>query len=169
VELLALQFPLGAIMYPALESRSDILKMLDDMTQARHVILQRCGRLKPAQLQDPVFPGTWSLLKNLAHLAWAEEWMLAWIGKRPAALAADERPPEPPGDLEALRTALDEAHAGAIAFVKGHPEAVLKERCLYGAKGEQTVGGVLFHLIEHEIHHRAFINNKLSRLEQAAS
>jgi uncharacterized damage-inducible protein DinB len=63
-------------------------------------------------------------------------------------------------------TALDEAHADVLAFVKGQPEAVLKDRCLYSKKGEQTVGGVLFHLIQHEIHHRAFINMKLTRLEQ---
>ena len=32
-------------------------------------------------------------------------------------------------------------------------------------QNEQTVGGVYFHLIEHEIHHRAFILNKLAKLE----
>jgi uncharacterized damage-inducible protein DinB len=153
-------------MYPALESRADILKMLDELSQGRKQILDRSGGLRPEQLQDPVFAGTWSVLQNLAHLAWAEEWMLAWIRKRPAALTPEERPPEPPLELEAVRTALDEAHAAAIAFVKGQPETVLKERCLYGRGGEQTVGGVLFHLIEHEIHHRAFIRMKLSRLEE---
>jgi uncharacterized damage-inducible protein DinB len=156
-------------MYPPLESRADILKMLDEMAQARKHILQRCEKLKPEQLQDPVFSGTWSVLKNLSHLAWAEEWMLAWIRKRPAPLTPEERPPEPPAELNAVRIALDEAHAGAIAFVKGNPEGILKERCLYSRMGEQTVGGVLFHLIEHEIHHRAFINMKLDRLEQPVS
>ena len=156
-------------MYPALESRADILKMLDEITEAREQILQRCGRLTPRQLADPVFPGTWSVLQNLAHLAWAEEWMLAWIRKRPAPLPPEERPPEPPAELEAVRTALDEAHAAVITFIKGHPAEVLRERCLYSRKGEQTVGGVLFHLIQHEIHHRAFINHKLARLEQADS
>jgi uncharacterized damage-inducible protein DinB len=59
---------------------------------------------------------------------------------------------------------LDEAHAGAIAFLKGNPEAVLAEGCLYSRQGEQTVGGVFFHLIEHEIHHRAFILHKLEKV-----
>jgi len=154
-------------MYPQLESRADILKMLDEMTQKRKVILQHCEHMRPEQLHDPVIPGTWSVLKNLVHLAWAEQWMLAWIRKRPGALAPEERPPEPAAELDAVRIALDEAHAGLIAFVKGNPEAVLRERCLYGRGGEQTVGGVLFHLIEHEIHHRAFIAMKLGRLEAA--
>jgi uncharacterized damage-inducible protein DinB len=150
-----------------LESRADILKMLDEATQARKQILERCGRLSAAQLNDPVYPGTWSLLQNLSHLAWAEAWMLAWIKARP-----DVVPPSTPGwpgpaltDLDAIRTALDEAHAAVIAFLKANPEAVLRERCLYGRRGEQTVGGVLFHLIEHEIHHRAFVLNKLAKLE----
>src|SRR3712207_1947113 len=133
-------------MYPTLESRGDILKMLDEMTQARKQILERCDRLSPTQLGDSVYPGTWSVLQNLAHLAWAEEWMLAWVRKRPGPLPPEERPPEPVLDLAALRTALDEAHAAVIAFLKATPEGVLKDRCLYSRQGEQTVGGVLFHL-----------------------
>jgi len=82
-------------MYPALESRSDILKMLDEITQKRKGLLDRCGRLPPAQLNDPVYPGTWSVFQNLVHLAWAEAWMLAWIKARPGALAPEGRPPEP--------------------------------------------------------------------------
>jgi uncharacterized damage-inducible protein DinB len=151
-------------MYPPLESRSDILKMLDEITEARKQILTRCDRLTPAQLNDPVYPGTWSVLQNLSHLAWAEAWMLAWINKRPGVLPREERPPEVPAELAAVRTALDEAHAAAIAFIKANPEAVLKERCVYSRQGEQTVGGVFFHLIGHEIHHRAFINHKLEKL-----
>ena len=152
-------------MYPTLESQADILKMLDEMTAARKQILNQCGSLSTAQLNDPVYPGTWSILQNLAHLAWAEAWMLAWIHKRPGALPQEERPPEPPPELLALRTAFDEAHAATIAFLKSNPESVLKERCQYSRRGEQTVGGVLFHLIEHEIHHRAFITHKLRVLQ----
>jgi uncharacterized damage-inducible protein DinB len=149
-------------MYPRLESRGDILQMLDEVTEGRRQILERCEGLTAAQLNDPVYAGTWSLLQNLSHMAWAEAYMLAWIRKRPAALPPEERPVEPPLDLAAIRTAFDEAHAATIAFLKSNPEHVLKERCLYGRRGEQTAGGVLFHLIEHEIHHRAFVAHKLS-------
>jgi uncharacterized damage-inducible protein DinB len=151
--------------YPTLESRADILKMLDEITEARKGILARCTRLTAGQLNDPVYAGTWSVLNNLAHLAWAEAWMLAWIKARPGPLPQEQRPPEPPPDLAAIRTAFDEAHAAVIAFLKANPEAVLREKCVYSRTGEQTVGGVLFHLIEHEIHHRAFIRNKLGKLE----
>jgi uncharacterized damage-inducible protein DinB len=150
--------------YPTLESRSDILKMLEEMTEARQHFLQHCATLTPAQLNDPVYAGTWSLLQNLTHLAWAEAYMLAWIRKRPEVLPREERPPEPAPNLAALRTAFDEAHAATIAFLKSHPEEVLQEKCQYGRQGEQTVGGVLFHLIEHELHHRAFITHKLAVL-----
>lgn len=90
--------------------------------------------------------------------------MLAWIKKRPGALPREEFPPEVPEDLPAIRTAFDEAHAAMIAFLKSNPESVLKEKCLYSRQGEQTVGGVLFHLIEHEIRHRAFVQHKLGKL-----
>ncbi len=151
--------------YPTLESRPDILKMLDEITEARTSILARCARLTKAQLDDPVYAGTWPLLKILSHLAWAEAWMLAWIQVRPGQLSQERRPPEPPLDLGAIRTALDESHAAVIAFLKANPEGVLREKCSYSRKGDQTVGGVLFHLIEHEIHHRAFLTNKLAKLE----
>jgi uncharacterized damage-inducible protein DinB len=151
-------------MYPPLESRGDILKMMDELTQARKQVLEQCGKLTAAQLADPVYAGTWSVLQNLAHLAWAEEWMLLWIKKRPGTVAPEDRPAEPPLELAAIRTALDENHAAAIAFLKANPESVLTERCIYSKKGEQTVGGVFFHLIEHEIHHRGFITNKLRKL-----
>lgn len=156
-------------MYPTLESRADLLKMLDEGTQARKGLLERCAGLSEAQRNDPVYPGTWSLLQNLQHLAWAEAWMLAWILKRPESLPREQRPEPPPLELAALRTALDEAHASVIAFVKGNGEEVLKERCLYSRQGEQMVGGVLFHLIEHEIHHRGFILHKLDVLARQAA
>jgi len=153
-------------MYPTLESRGDILKMLDEMTESRKQILERCGRLSAAQLGDPVYPGTWPVTKILTHLAWAEAFMLAWIRLRPAALPPEQIPVEPAADLPTVRQAFDEAHAATIAFLKSQPEAVLKEPCLYGRRAaEQTVGGVLFHLIEHEIHHRGFLLNKLAKLE----
>lgn len=152
-------------MYPPLESQADLLKMLDELSEYRGKILDLCATLTPAQLQDPVYPGTWSVLKNLAHLAWAEAYMLGWIQKRPGEFPQSEWPAEPAQDLATLRKAFDEAHAAVIAFLKANPASVLKEPCLYGrAKTNQTVGGVLFHLIEHEIHHRAFVLNKLSKL-----
>lgn len=153
-------------MYPTLESRGDILKMLEELAEVRASILARCAKLGDPQLRDPVYQGTWSVYQNLAHLAWAEAYMLAWIQKRPGKLPPEEFPQEPPQELGALRKAFDEAHAAVIAFVKGNPESVLKEPCLYGRQANQhTVGGVLFHLIEHEIHHRGFVTHKLACLE----
>ena len=90
--------------------------------------------------------------------------MLAWIQKRPHPLPREEWPPEPAAEWTAIATALDEAHAATLAFLKANPEAVLKEKCQYGRQGEQTVGGVFFHMIEHEFHHRAFILHKLAKL-----
>jgi uncharacterized damage-inducible protein DinB len=151
--------------FPVLQSRGDILRMLDALTASRADILAACEPVTPAQLRDPVIPGTWSVLKNLTHLAWAEAYMLAWIKKRPGVLPREEFPPEPAEDLDAIRTAFDEAHADAIAFLKMHPESVLTEPCKYGRDARpETVGGVFFHLIEHEIHHRAFVQFKLRAL-----
>src|SRR5262245_58084690 len=111
--------------YPVLQGRADILRMFDELSEWRLKILTACASLTPAQLADPVIPGTWSVMKNLQHLAWAEEYMLAWIKARPAALPREQWPAEPPGDVYSIRTAFDEAHAAAIAFLKGSDQAVL--------------------------------------------
>ncbi len=153
-------------MFPTLESRHDILKMLEEMVESRNGILEQCQGLTEAQLNDPVYEETWSVLKNLQHLAWAEEFMLAWILKRPEPLPEAEIPKEPAANLETVTRALDEAHAAVIAFVKSHPEEVLKEQCEYVAhRGPQTVGGLLYHIVEHEIGHRTFVLHKLRKLK----
>lgn len=153
-------------MYPKLTNRNDVLKMLDEMTEARQKIIDTCTKLSVEQLNDPVYPGTWSVLKNLAHLAWAENLMVASIKCRPKALVRETLAPEPAQELAVVRTALDEFHAEAIAFLKAQPESVLAEPCLFGRKNlEETVGGVYFHIIEHEIGHRAFVLHKLGKLQ----
>jgi uncharacterized damage-inducible protein DinB len=151
--------------FPLLQSRDDVLQMLDELAEGRREMLAACDKLSPTQLKDPVIPGSWSVLKNLTHLAWAEAYMLAWIKKRPAALPKEEFPPEPAENLAEIRTAFDEAHAEAIAFLKANPESVLAEPCKYGRDvRSETVGGVFFHLVEHEIGHRAMVKFKLRRL-----
>src|SRR5436309_184746 len=49
--------------YPVLQSRADILRMLDELTAARTNILTTCATLTPSQLADAVIPGTWSLVQ----------------------------------------------------------------------------------------------------------
>jgi uncharacterized damage-inducible protein DinB len=102
---------------PVLHSRDDVLRMLDELTEGRRDMLAACDKLSPAQLHDPVIPGSWSVLKNLTHLAWAEAYMLAWIKKRPGVLPKEEFPPESAEELKDIRVAFDEAHAEAIAFL----------------------------------------------------
>ena len=72
-------------MYPKLTNRGDVLAMLDEMLAFRQKMIDLCTKLTVEQLNDPVYPGTWSVLKNLAHLANAELYMLAHIKSRPAA------------------------------------------------------------------------------------
>ena len=153
---------------PPLRCRDDVLKLLDELHEGRQDMLKTCDKLTPAQLADPVIPGTWSVLQNLQHLAWAEEFILSWIRKRPQTLPKDEYPPNPPLELAAIRTALDEAHAAAIAFLKANPESVLAEPCRYGREAaDETVGGLFFHIVRHEIGHRAFVRFKLRTIQEA--
>ena len=92
--------------------------------------------------------------------------MLAYVKSRPSTPAKESLPKEPPHELAVVRTALDESHAEAVAFLKSNPESVLAEKCVFGrALSEQTVGGVFFHIVEHEIGHRTFVLHKLNKLQ----
>ena len=153
--------------FPVLHSRSDVLQMLDELTAGRKEILAACDKLSPAQLQDPVVPGTWSVLKNLTHLAWAEAYMLG-VDQEAACSFAENGISAGTGRGHPAMycTVFDEAHAEAIAFLKSNPESVLAEPCVYGRDANaQSVGGVFFHLVEHEIGHRAVVRFKLRQLQ----
>lgn len=153
-------------MYPKLTNRDDILKMLEEMIEAREKILDSCSKLTSEQLNDPVYPGTWNLLKNLAHLASSEGFMMAYVKSRPNPAPKESLPKEPAHEMDAIRIGLDEAHADAIAFLKANPESVLAEKCVFGKNlVGQTVGGLYWHIIEHEIGHRAFILHKIKKLQ----
>lgn len=157
-------------MFPALRSRADLLAMLYELAGWRRSFVEACTLLSPDQLTDPVFPGTWHLLKNLAHLASAEEYMLAWIHARPHAPSSADLPPDPPLELPAIRVALDEAHAAAIAFLKANPESVLAEACVWGRDSKpETVGGLYWHIVEHELAHRGFLRHKLDRIRKSSA
>ena len=151
--------------YPKLKNREDLLKMLEEMIHTRKKILELCDQATTEQLLDSVYPGTWSVLKNLAHLAMAELYLLAHVKSRPVAPSKSDLPAEPPLDLNAIRIALDESHATVIAFLKAHPESVLEEPCVYGgSQTQESVGGIFYHIIEHEIGHRTFVLHKLKKL-----
>ena len=116
-------------MYPKLTSRSDVLNMLDEMTEARQKILDACTRLSVEQLNDPVYAGTWSVLKNLAHLAWAEGFMMAYAKSRPAPPAPDSIPKEAPLELSVLRTAKEAGfEQGFIAGQVAKVSATLEQQ-----------------------------------------
>jgi uncharacterized damage-inducible protein DinB len=151
------------MLFPPLTSRSDLLLMLDALSRADLDVWARCRELPIEQLNVPVFQGTWPVLRILAHLAATESYVLECIAQRPHAVPRHaER--EGPYAREAVLTDLDESRAATLAFVKSRQESVMSERCFHGDAGEQTVGGVLFHLIEHTIHHRAFVLIKLDRV-----
>jgi uncharacterized damage-inducible protein DinB len=148
--------------FPPLTSRGDLLLMLNELSRVDLETWARCRGLSDSQLNNPMIPGTWPILRILAHLAAEEAYALACIEQRPRAVA---RPAEREGPYErdALVTELDESRAATLAFVKSRPETVLTEKCQYGDAGEQTVGGVLYHLIEQVIQYRAIFLFTLAR------
>lgn len=154
-------------MYPALESRADVLKMLEELRKKRGEMLAQCSRLPAEELNQQLSSTAGSPLEVLAHVAWAAEFMVAAIRKNPDPLSDKERPRKVPQDLAAIGQAFARAHAGALSFLDGCTDATLANRCSFGSSGEAvTVGGVLFHLVEHEIHHCAPLLDGLA--EQSA-
>jgi uncharacterized damage-inducible protein DinB len=150
------------MLFPPLTSRNDLLLMLDALSRADLEVWARCREMPIEQLNEPVFQGTWPVIRILAHLAATESYVLECVAQRPNVVLRHAEP-DGPYTREAVLTDLDESRAATLAFIKSRQESVLSELCFYGDAGEQTVGGVLFHLIERTIHHRALVLFKLER------
>ena len=150
-------------MIAELQHRDDVLRLLEAVAATRRDVLARCAELPADSLARPAEPGLWSVLQTLTHLAQTQERLLAFAKRRPGDVQPGDVPAAPPPELPAVQTALDEAMAASIAFLKSHPEAVLLEPARW-PRGQTTVGGVYFVMTRHDIHHTAFVRGKLERL-----
>lgn len=102
--------------------------------------------------------GLWSLHETVCHIAGMEDtWFRYYVtGEMRSWKEADYKPADFPTP-EALKDLLETVHARVVALYAEDADSKLKEVVAlpWGPKVEQ--GWVVWHVLEHEIHHRGEI------------
>ncbi len=120
------------------------------------------GRLSDDDLAFVPTPGGWSLGRIFVHIADAETYWLDSVvaGNAERDLVVQAGPAPGTGDIRDL---LAETHAASLALLESLDDATAAEARL--ADGETvTIEWVVWHVVEHKIHHRGEISLALGLL-----
>jgi len=117
-------------------------------------LLALVDRFGEEELAYTPFPGAWSVAQILSHIAGAEEgWFRFVVTREHAQWPDDYRSDEYP-TREAIRTLLAEVHARTEAYLATLDLADLDRVVDGGWVGRFRLGWIIWHVLEHEIHHR---------------
>jgi uncharacterized damage-inducible protein DinB len=121
-------------------------------SNVRSGLLEALDKLTDAQLDFRPRDGLWTLRETVTHIAGTEDgWLRYYAANRwhEDTFQAADYP-----TIDSLKTLLAEQHAKTEAQFAADPDAVLGEvRPLPWGK-QVTMSWVVWHVLEHEIHHR---------------
>jgi uncharacterized damage-inducible protein DinB len=121
--------------------------------EVRDGLFQALDKLTDEQLNFVPRKGLWSLGKVVRHIAGAEEGWFRYV----VARELDDWPKYPAEDyptVEAVKTLLAEVHTRTEAYLVTVDNADL-DRVIETPWGKQlTLRWIIWHVLEHEIHHR---------------
>lgn len=127
----------------------EIFSHWDDV---RNGLLEALDLLSEEQLDFKPRENLWSLRETVVHLAGTEDGWLRYYG----ANRWHENAPQA-GDYptrEALKTLLAQVHAVTQQQFAQDPDALLEQVCPLPWGGQVSMGWIVWHVLEHEIHHR---------------
>ena len=123
--------------------------------EVRKGLIEALDKLTNAQLDFVPRQGLWSLRETMVHIAGTEQGWLRYY----SANRWHENEPKA-GDyptIESLKALLAQEHAITEAQFTADPEAAMERVCPLPWGAQVTMGWVVWHVIEHEIHHRGEI------------
>ena len=120
--------------------------------QVRQGLVEALDMLTNAQLDFVPRQGLWSLRETVCHIAGTEEgWLRYYTANR-----WHENPPQAADypTIVSLKTLLAQQHAITEAQFAENAEAALAQVCSLPWGAQVTMGWAVWHVLEHEIHHR---------------
>jgi uncharacterized damage-inducible protein DinB len=121
-------------------------------TEVRAGLLAALDKLTDAQLDFKPAPNLWSLREVVVHVAGTEDgWLRHYTANRwheNAPQAADYP------TIASLKELLAQQHAITEAQFAGDADAALAQECSLPWGAQTTMGWAVWHVLEHEIHHR---------------
>lgn len=118
-------------------------------------LFEALDKVTDAQLDFRPRPGLWSLRETVAHIAGTEDGWLRYYAEN----CWHKDPPEAAGypTVASLKALLAQTHAATEAQFADHAdgaEALLAQVRPLPWGAQTTMGRIVWHVLEHEIHHR---------------
>jgi uncharacterized damage-inducible protein DinB len=147
----------------------DDRELLRHWDEVRAGLNQALDQLTDAQLAFCPREGLWSLGKVACHIAGCEEGWLRYFGQGIWPPAESDPAPEDYATVAALKALLAETHARTAAQFGGEGLTErLNQRVRLPWGAEVTLRWCVWHVLEHEIHHRGEIYLMLGLLGMEA-
>ncbi|MCX6050155.1 MAG: DinB family protein [Chloroflexi bacterium] len=138
-------------------------QMFAHWAQIRADLLATIDKFSEAELTYAPYPGAWPVGKAMLHIADCEYYWLHVV-------VQPNRDPEFVYEFveqptkATIRQTLDQTHQRTLALLERLDEHNLADNC-QSPRGEHfTVGWVIWHVLEHEIHHRGELSMALGLL-----
>ena len=140
----------------------DLVQLGRRWESVRLGLLKLMDRFAEDELRYRPFPGSWSAGEILIHIANAEDgWMRYAVTRE-----LDAWPGRPEGDLtlDAIRSQLSTVHRRTQHYLASLPPDQADQPTELPWGEQLTVNQVIWHLLEHEIHHRGELSLILGML-----
>ena len=120
--------------------------------QVRQGLVEALDMLTNAQLDFVPRQGLWSLRETVCHIAGTEEgWLRYYTTNRwhEDLFKAEDFP-----SVASLKALLDKVHAETEAQFGPDPDSLMEKTAQLPWGAQTTMGWAIWHVLEHEIHHR---------------
>ena len=136
----------------------NVQEICQHWTEVRAGLLEALDRLSDKQLDFRPSQGLWSVKETVCHIAGAEEGWFRYIVTHEindweeADFKAEDHP-----TVSSIDKLLKEVHDRTEAFLLPAGDSVQVQPVQLPWGAQTTIGWVLWHVLEHEIHHRGEI------------
>jgi uncharacterized damage-inducible protein DinB len=118
----------------------------------RRGLIAALDKLTDTQLDFKPGEGLWSLRETIVHIAGTEDgWLRCYTANR-----WHEKPPQAAEypTIETIKTLLAKEHSATEVQFAKDTETALAQVCTLPWGAQVTMGWAIWHVLEHEIHHR---------------
>ena len=130
----------------------------------RNGLLETIEKFNEDELEHKPYEGAWSVGEIILHIANAEDGWFRYVVKRQVDQWPNEHSLKNYPTMEAIKELLDDVHAETQAYLAVLEIDDLKKKLKAPWGREITIGFVIWHVLEHEIHHRGELSLILGQL-----
>ncbi|NUM45196.1 MAG: DinB family protein [Anaerolineales bacterium] len=132
--------------------------------QVRRVLIETANKFTEADLSFAPFEGAWTVGQILCHIADAEEGWFQYVIHRQYEKWPDQFTPANYLTLAAIQQGWAEVHTRTEAYLDTLPLEDLDQIILTPWGSNFSLNWIIWHVIEHEIHHRGELSLILGML-----